>query len=106
MKAKAKRTKTSAFKMMKVFDCQGIFMQPGMPDDVKKAFFDTERFNESRSNDAYVCWTLGELAYSWKEEDVKTDEEKQHCRDIRLVDEWLLKHGADDEEEVLIKHWW
>lgn len=98
MKMELHRTKKPTFKTMKVFDCQD------MPEDAKEAFFDIESFNDGRSNDSYVCWTIGELAYGWKDE--KTDEEKKHCQNIQLVDVWLLEHGAKDHEEVLVKHWW
>lgn len=97
-KAMKPAKKKPAFEMMKVFNCQD------MPEDTKEAFFDVERFNDTRTNDSYVCWPLGELAYGWK--DAKTTEEKQHCKNILLVDAWLLEHGAKDGEDVLVRHWW
>ena len=82
---------------MKVFDCQ---WDPGMPEDVKKAFFS---FYEC-GNDTYVEWIV-------HEDDSTYVEEENLSR--RLVDAWLIANGAEDRKEgkyngetVLIKHWW
>lgn len=82
------------YKMMKVFDCQ---WDPGMPDDVKKAFFDSQF--DTCCNDVYVAWDV-ELGDS----DYDSPDEIQSKR--RLVDQWLIDNGANSGETVLIKHWW
>lgn len=88
--------KKQAFKVMKVFDCQ---YDPGMPDDVKMAFFS---FYEC-GNDTYVEWTVQSVA-----PDADVDRAQR-----KAIDDWLIDHGAlgsrDDDHEgetVLIKHWW
>lgn len=85
------------YKVMKVFDCQ---WDPGMPKDVKKAFFD---LNEC-GNNVYVRWQIASDIY---------EEGDEWSIKRKLVDDWLIANGAEgpkDEhssgETVLIKHWW
>lgn len=95
------------YKTMKVFDCQ---WDPGMPDDVKKAFFS---FYEC-GNDVFVEWTIQDERFSTKENPIPglADENSEHALNKKKVDAWLIAHGAkpgkiDHEgETVLIKHWW
>lgn len=85
------------YQTMKVFDCQ---WDPGMPDDVKKAFFS---FCEC-GNDVYVSWTV--------ETSGTNDSGDDYNADHKLVDQWLIDNGAEAGaadrcgETVLIKHWW
>lgn len=85
------------YKTMKVFDCQ---WDPGMPEDVKEAFFE---FYEC-GNDAYVTWTV-------QEDSIESNSEWAAKKS--LVDNWLITNGAEPRQEgtyngetVLIKHWW
>jgi hypothetical protein len=89
-----------AFKRMKVFDCQ---WDPGMPDDVKEAFFS---FFEC-GNDVIVSWTVHDERFSPEDENTEWFIKK------KKVNDWLVEHGAkpakDEDSEgetVLIKHWW
>jgi hypothetical protein len=84
------------YKIMKVFDCQ---FNPGMPDDVKKVFFE----NCEKSNDCYVSWQIADSEY----------DDSEHSRQLKLIDDWLIENGAVGPkdtnscgETVLIKHWW
>lgn len=97
------------YKMMKVFDSQ---WDPGMPEDVKDAFFDCYR-DSSVGNDSYVEWTIqkdGCTSDSKSEWEGKEKLIKNH----KLVDDWLISNGAESRNEsslyngetVLIKHWW
>ncbi len=86
------------YEVMKVFDCQ---WDPGMPDDVKEAFFS---FYEC-GNDTYVQWSIHDEKFE--------DENSKRALNKKKVDAWLIANGAnppphDDEEgeTVLIKHWW
>jgi hypothetical protein len=88
-----------SYKIMKVFDSQ---WNPGMPDDVKAAFFS---FYEC-GNDVLVYWTV-------QEDDSSYDSDDEFSIKRRLVDNWLIKNGAEPRQEgkyngetVLIKHWW
>lgn len=89
----------AAYKVMKVFDCQ---WDPGMPEDVKKAFFS---FYENVGNECYVSWTInGDRLYNDNDE---------FALNRMKVDVWLISNGAEpaksaDEEgeTVLIKYWW
>jgi len=67
------------YKIAKVFDCQD------MPDDIKDVFFSTQE----AGNDSYVSYSLG-----------------NYGEDFKLVDHWLLEHGAEPNDWVLISHWW
>lgn len=88
------------YKTMKVFDCQ---RNPGMPDDVKKAFFDIHR-DRCTSNDVCVEWTVETSGIN----DPGTD----YAARYKLVDQWLIDNGAGAGsadrcgETVIIKHWW
>lgn len=95
-------SKEKIFKLMKVFDCQ---WGPGMPEDVKDAFFDLHR-DPSVGNDVFVEWTV-------HEDDADYDDDNEWAARRRLVDSWLIANGAKDRleseyngETVLIKHWW
>lgn len=90
------------FKTMKVFDCQ---WDPGMPEDVKRAFFDLHS-DPRVGNDVFVEWTV-----HW--DDTGYDDDDEWASKRRLVDAWLIANGAADRAEgkyngetVLIKHWW
>jgi len=65
------------FKIMKVFDCQD------MPKEIRKALFDYFE----RANDTYIEWQLGEMPEG-------------------PITDWLLAHGAEKDEEVLVQYWW
>lgn len=100
-----------SFKKMKVFDCQ---WDPGMPDDVKEAFFSFYR-DSNVYNDVFVEWTIQDERFSTKEKPDRNlhDENSEHALNKKKVDAWLIEHGAkaakDDDSEgetVLIKHWW
>lgn len=102
------KRKKSTYKMMKVFDCQ---WDPGMPEDVKEAFFE---FYEC-GNDVYVIWTIQDERFSTKENPIPglADEDSEWALKKKKVETWLIAHGAEpakDEhssgETVLIKHWW
>lgn len=90
------------YKIRKVFDSQ---WDPGMPDDVKEAFF--EKYRDSCvGNDSFVEWIV-------HEGDTGYDSDEDWCVKRRLVDAWLIANGAEDRkpgeydgETVLIKHWW
>jgi hypothetical protein len=93
-----RKAKKPVYRTMKVFDCQ---WNPGMPDDVKEAFFS---FYEV-SNDVCVEWTVQGERFE--------DENSEWALNKKKVDAWLIKHGAkpakDEDSEgetVLIKHWW
>ena len=75
--------------MMKVFDCQK------MPQDVRDAFFN----DNQASNDTYVDHWVGE-GY---DEDYINDDVVDN---LKKIDAWLKKNGAEDAEHVLISHWW
>ena len=77
------------FKMMKVFDCQ---FNPGMPADVKEAFFS---FYEC-GNDVCVLWTIEKIP----------NEDAVELAKEGMVSNWLIENGACEDETVLIKHWW
>lgn len=96
------------FKVMKVFDCQ---WGPGMPQDVKDAFFS---FYEC-GNDVFVEWTIADEKFSTAENPVPglTDENDEWALKKKKVDAWLIENGAEgspcpdhEGETVLIKHWW
>jgi hypothetical protein len=85
------------YKTMKVFDCQ---WNPGMPENVKKAFFDI--FADRACNDVYVSYTIAESVWGGDE-----------GQDYKLLDKWLIENGAEglindnvSGETVLIQHWW
>jgi len=89
------------YKTMKVFDSQ---WDPGMPKDVKKAFFDHFR-DTGTGNDVYVTWAI--------QDEVFKDENSEWALNKKKVDDWLIANGADaakddksEGETVLIKHWW
>jgi len=97
-----------SFKKMKVFDCQ---WDPGMPEDVRKAFFSYYECG----NDVYVEWTIHDERFSTKERPDRhlEDENSEHALNKKKVDAWLIEHGANpaknedsEGETVLIKHWW
>lgn len=91
----------SAYKTMKVFDCQE------MPADLRKKFFD--RFN--RGNDTYVKvyvhdeqkprseYNGGEVLYVDTELDFIVE------RGDDPISDYLYDSGAG-REAVLVKHWW
>jgi hypothetical protein len=88
---KKKTKKKSAYKIMKVFDCQD------MPENIRQMFFE---LCES-GNDCYVDWTINGTT-----DEYITDEEK-------AIDAWLISNGAngapsedDSGEDILIRHWW
>lgn len=88
-----------AFKTMKVFDCQ---WDPGMPEDIRRAFFSYYECG----NDVYVEWTV-------HEERFEADDNSEHAVNKKKIDDWLIEHGANpaknensEGETVLIKHWW
>ena len=88
-----------AFKTMKVFDCQ---WEPGMPEDIRRAFFSYYECG----NDVYVEWTV-------HEERFEADDNSEHAVNKKKIDDWLIEHGANpaknensEGETVLIKHWW
>lgn len=96
----------SVYKIMKVFDCQ---WDPGMPEDVKKAFFDfAEWGHPTAHNDVYIKWTVE------RDYDQYDNPEDEQGQNLRLVDKWLMENGAQGRSElekyegetVLIKHWW
>lgn len=76
----------ASFKLMKVFDCQ---WDPGMPDDVKDAFFALTE--EVSGNDVYVQWTI---------------KRNSKDKDQKKVDDWFVANGATLGESVIIKRWW
>ena len=80
------------YEVKKVYDCQD------MPDKVMRSFFDST----DCGNDVYVDWTVG------GHEEYETEEEYEENRDddFKAVDKWLIKNGAEGDEEVIIKHWW
>ncbi len=89
------------YKIMKVFDCQ---WNPGMPKDVKKAFFDVCK-SRNYGNDVWISWTINDEAFD--------DEDSEWAKNKRKVDSWLIENGAEpainkntEGETVLIKHWW
>lgn len=93
-----------AYKIMKVFDC---WSEPGMPDNVRSAFFDLHK-DPPIGNDVYVEWTV-----EWDDTGYNSDNEFATKR--RLVDQWLIENGAHGRdlsqdkyngETVIIKHWW
>jgi len=97
------------YQVMKVFDSQ---WDPGMPEDVKKAFFDCYS-DPPVCNDVYVEWTVqkdGCMPDSNGEWEGKDKLIANH----KLVDDWLIANGAEprsesspyDGETVLIQHWW
>lgn len=82
------------YKTRKVFDCQ---WDPGMPDDVMRSF---RRIFEGTPNDVVVEYTVNGEVFS------KKDENSEWAQDKRKLDAWLIKNGAKNLEDVLIKHWW
>lgn len=72
--------------MMKVYDCQD------MPEDVRNAFFAS--CDHDHGNDCLVTWNVFSL-------DVE-----EYGDNHFEVSNWLLANGADDNEDVVIKHWW
>ena len=80
---------------MKVFDCQE------MPDDVRAAFF---KLNEGKINDVFVPHQIG-YPDDYPDPD-PTPDVAEAMKDAEAVDKWLMEHGAEDEENVLVKHWW
>ena len=90
------------YKIMKVFDSQ---WGPGMPENIKEAFFDIYR-DRHTGNDVFVKWIV-------HEDDTEYDDDSEWNAKRRLVDSWLIANGAGDRKEgayngetVLIKHWW
>jgi hypothetical protein len=90
------------YRVMKVFDSQWY---PGMPKDVKEAFFDLFR-DRCTGNDVYVEWTV-------HDDDSEYDPDNEWGAKKRLVDNWLIANGAEDRQEgkfngetIIIKHWW
>jgi len=90
------------YKMMKVFDCQ---WDPGMPEDVKEAFFLIKSSGNPVGNDVYVTWDIQSERFE--------DENDEWAINKKKVDNWLIENGADPApnnkssgETVLIKHWW
>lgn len=89
------------YKVMKVFDCQ---WDPGMPQEVKDAFFSLHECG----NDVYVDWEV-----QWDDRNYFTSQEDWAVK-RRLIDDWLMANGATGRtpespyhgETVLIKHWW
>ena len=67
----------SGLRIMKVFDCQD------MPEKLRKEFF---AYFE-KGNDTFIEWQLGEMPEV-------------------AINDWLLEHGAEKDEEVLVRHWW
>lgn len=91
------------YKVMKVFDCQ---WDPGMPSDVKRAFFEIANDPVTIGNDVFIEWTV-------HHDDTGYDDNNDWASKRRLVDKWLIENGAEDRkdgkyngETVLIKHWW
>lgn len=79
------------FTMKKVFDCQD------MPKEIKRAFFEYME----KGNDCYVALFI--------EEDLEEDELGEipfFSKEYNRLIKWLLENGAEDGEEVLIRHWW
>jgi hypothetical protein len=66
------------YKLLKVFDCQD------MPDNIRRQFFDET--DHAHGNDVYIDFVL-------------EDEDNS-------VVKWFRKHGADTEDEVVVKRWW
>ena len=65
-------------KLMKVFDCQD------MPDDIRDDFFNHfEGVGNDVYIDTYVC-DINEHSFM----------------------KWLIDNGAEENEKVLINHWW
>lgn len=79
--------------MMKVFDCQD------MPDDVREKFFKLCSGGNSVGNDCYVTWYP--VHPFFEEEGVLIVNE-----DCSIVDTWLLENGANEDETVIVQHWW
>ena len=78
------------YKMMKVFDCQD------MSSATRLKFFEMTE----QGNDCYVSWWPTLPQY---QEDDGTWADNEDYTD---VDNWLLAHGAEPDEEVLVKHSW
>jgi hypothetical protein len=107
--SKKKKSKGIIYRTMKVFDCQ---WDPGMPEDVKDAFF--KIFDEA-GNDVYVEYEIANERFSTAEKPIPglADENSEWALRKKLLDDWLIANGAegpksDDSsgETVLIKHWW
>ena len=105
----SKKTKKPIYRTMKVFDCQ---WDPGMPDDVKDAFFE---IYEHAGTDVFVEHEIANERFSTAENPIAglADENSEWAQRKILLDKWLIENGAegpkDDDssgETVLIKHWW
>jgi hypothetical protein len=68
---------------MKVFDCQK------MPDGLRKKFFG---FWDHKGNDTFIECIPGEWIDSGG--------------DYKDVGGWLIANGADEDETILVSHWW
>lgn len=79
------------FKMMKVFDCQH------MPNDVRVVFFNS---TEEAGNDSVIQHTVESEYY--EDENYHLVNNTYHT----IVDTWLRENGAEENETVMIKHWW
>lgn len=82
------------FELMKVFDCHD------MSKDVKSSFYDC---TDGIDNDCYVNWYVGDYVGSCEDLDNK---EKEVLERYQKVDQWLIKHGAEDKEKVIIWYSW
>ena len=89
----------------KVFDCQE------MPENIRKIFFD--RYGRS-ANDVFVSvWVLE--AGKPESEDTGTEIIGEYMTSLGRyiknrgdypVQDWLFDNGANESEEVLVRHWW
>jgi hypothetical protein len=85
------------YNVMKVFDCQ---WDPGMPEDVKDAFFKFVRETSDAGNDIYINW------------EINCDVSDELLSLQKKVDDWLIANGTspgsegEEGETVLIHHWW
>lgn len=82
----SKHNSSKKYKTLKVFDCQD------MPKALRQDFMENEREGLARGNDCYIDWRIYD----------KVDPHKTAAK----VDKWLIAHGAKENEEVLIRHWW
>lgn len=97
------------FKLQKVFNCTD------MPKEVRDYFFDNVN---CKTNDVYVEWSMydtlifdDELAEMENPKILKTVEFSEGDKGyiiegIDPVSDWLCQNGAEDDEVVIIKHWW